>query len=292
MTTIRYFIPSDGDDESHPNIFLHPLPPPYTLSHLQSHFPLPGHFHWRLKTNLGKGHVWLDVVNFDAKIPSFKGTSGEVFVAKLTRLEEGGSANNPTQQRQQRQTQPEVVQSAPKSPNRAAPRPSLEVRQPTVVDVPAKKVEQKQETLLFDVDESAPSTTPPPSSHPPASDFLNAPTSDTDELLTIGLTASAPPPTNQTRLNRGVSAPVQPVTHDPFGSSGDASVLKATPVSAPIQQQQQQQQNGMQSMNNGMGRGVNPNVQQGNFGAFDAFNMNGNGMGRGRGGGHRNSTWN
>ncbi|GMI14325.1 hypothetical protein TrVE_jg2182 [Triparma verrucosa] len=274
MTAIRYFIPSDGDDETHPNIFQHPSSGPFTLNDLQRHFPLPGDFHWRLKTNLGKGHVWLDVVSTDSTIPTFKSPQqGEVIVAKLTRLESTGS-NDSHPHSQPRTTAPAPQQRSVSNPNpapptsRSPPRPSLDpTPSPTVASLPPQIPE---ETLLFDVTPSS----------PPPSDFLNAPTSDTDELLTIGL--SVPP-----RTNRGVSAPVAVNTavHDPFGSHDNSSVLTAT-KEADIKVKQ----DGLRKNNGGMGRGVNPNVQQGNFGAFDAFNMQG-AVGRGRGG-HRNSTWN
>jgi hypothetical protein len=88
-----YFIPTDGDDEAHPNIFLLPSTqqPPLLLSQVRSSFPLPGAFHYRAKTNLGKGHVWLDVVDGNELVPSFRQASGEQTITlKLTRLEQGG----------------------------------------------------------------------------------------------------------------------------------------------------------------------------------------------------------
>jgi len=54
--TRRYFIPEDGDEEVHPNVFLAPksrrqgVTP--TLKAVRDAFPLPGHYHFRSNENL------------------------------------------------------------------------------------------------------------------------------------------------------------------------------------------------------------------------------------------------
>uniref|UniRef100_A0A7S1Z6D0 DIX domain-containing protein n=1 Tax=Trieres chinensis TaxID=1514140 RepID=A0A7S1Z6D0_TRICV len=93
MTTIRYFLPEDGDTESHPNVFLapksaHGLPP--TLGAIKSAFPLPGQYHFRFKSPLVPGGdrekgglaVWLDCVEDDQPVGVWRNS----IIAKVTRI--------------------------------------------------------------------------------------------------------------------------------------------------------------------------------------------------------------
>ncbi|KAL3940964.1 MAG: hypothetical protein SGBAC_004594 [Bacillariaceae sp.] len=94
MTTIRYFIPEDGDNETHPNVFLAPKPrhpgTPPTLGQIKDAFPLPGTYHFRFKSPLYPGGdrdkgamaVWMDLVNDVDLIPTWKNG----VVAKVTRI--------------------------------------------------------------------------------------------------------------------------------------------------------------------------------------------------------------
>lgn len=96
MTTIRYFIPEDGDNELQPNVFLAPKPRqsgmPPTLGQVKSAFPLPGRYHFRFKTPLAPGGdreggknavaVWMDCVEDRQPIPVWKNT----VIAKVTRV--------------------------------------------------------------------------------------------------------------------------------------------------------------------------------------------------------------
>ncbi|CAJ1936933.1 unnamed protein product [Cylindrotheca closterium] len=94
MTTIRYFIPEDGDEETHPNVFLAPKPrhpgTPPTLGQIKDAFPLPGTYHFRFKSPLYPGgdrdkgamSVWMDLVNDADPIPTWKNG----IVAKITRI--------------------------------------------------------------------------------------------------------------------------------------------------------------------------------------------------------------
>ncbi|CAB9522682.1 expressed unknown protein [Seminavis robusta] len=94
MTTIRYFIPEDGDEEAYPNVFLaaksrHAGVPP-TLGQIRDAFPLPGRYHFRFKSPLFPGGdrdkdamaVWMDCVKDTAPVPTWRNT----IVAKVTRL--------------------------------------------------------------------------------------------------------------------------------------------------------------------------------------------------------------
>eukprot|EP00980_Cylindrotheca_fusiformis_P006150 scaffold1319_cov126-Cylindrotheca_fusiformis.AAC.39 len=94
MTTIRYFIPEDGDDELNPNVFLAPKPrhpgTPPTLGSVRDAFPLPGTYHFRFKSPLYPGGdrdkgampVWMDLINDSDHIPTWK----NAVVAKVTRV--------------------------------------------------------------------------------------------------------------------------------------------------------------------------------------------------------------
>ncbi|GMI33366.1 hypothetical protein TeGR_g8453 [Tetraparma gracilis] len=286
MTSIRYFIPTDGDDEAHPNIFLLPSTqqPPLLLSQVRSSFPLPGAFHYRAKTNLGKGHVWLDVVDGNELVPSFRQASGEQTITlKLTRLEQGGDYNPPSR--------PVPARAPAPAQARAAPAPSAPSPRSTTPPPP------QTGSLLFDVDEPSASAPPTPQrtaspAQPaamqsrPSSDFLSAETSASDELLNMGMAAAA---VGAPAKARGVSEPAAPAAPapvvDPFAGGGDDLFKQAgkPPLMSqqPPQQQQRQSSGGGGFGNNGMG-GVGGGVQQGNFDAFNAFANGGQG---GNGGG-------
>lgn len=82
---VRYFVPEHGDDPSHPNVFSVPLPPSSAvpLRHIKSHFPLPGDFVFRFKKVYQNRHVWMDVADDDAEVPTF---AGEVFAKVQVRV--------------------------------------------------------------------------------------------------------------------------------------------------------------------------------------------------------------
>jgi len=89
-----YFVPEDGDEERHPNVFLAPKPrqpgTPPTLQAVRDAFPLPGHYHFRFKSPLFPGAdrekgamaVWMDVTKDGQPVPTWKNG----IVAKVTRL--------------------------------------------------------------------------------------------------------------------------------------------------------------------------------------------------------------
>lgn len=96
MTTIRYFIPEDGDTELHPNVFLAPKPrqpgQPPLLRDVKHALPLPGTYHFRFKSSLvpggemyGKGNnmaVWMDCVADNVPVPVWRNS----VICKLTRI--------------------------------------------------------------------------------------------------------------------------------------------------------------------------------------------------------------
>ncbi|KAG7338337.1 DIX domain containing protein [Nitzschia inconspicua] len=94
MTTIRYFIPEDGDSEMQPNVFLAPKPrhpgAPPTFGQLKDAFPLPGQYHFRFKAPLAPGTdrekgamaVWMDVVDERQPVPTWQNG----IIVKVTRV--------------------------------------------------------------------------------------------------------------------------------------------------------------------------------------------------------------
>ncbi|CAN0422583.1 unnamed protein product, partial [Pylaiella littoralis] len=87
----RYFIPSDEDDPSHPNVFQLPSglvgSGSVRCGDVERHFPLPGRYHFRFKKKFRDAHVWVDMADPGAAVPSCDG----VFTAKITRLSDGRS---------------------------------------------------------------------------------------------------------------------------------------------------------------------------------------------------------
>jgi len=95
MTTIRYFIPEDGDEEDYPNIFLMPKQQAHTgfspkLRDVKDAFPMPGVYHFRFKSPLipgtdrekGAVAVWMDCVDDNQHVGVWRNT----IVAKVTRI--------------------------------------------------------------------------------------------------------------------------------------------------------------------------------------------------------------
>jgi len=103
MSQIRYYIPEDGDNENHPNVFLLPssTKPSSTgessgsgmspkLGDIRSAFPVPGNYHFRFKCPLVPGtdrekntiSVWMDCYNDNSRVGVWKNT----IFAKVTRI--------------------------------------------------------------------------------------------------------------------------------------------------------------------------------------------------------------
>ncbi|CAM9148020.1 unnamed protein product, partial [Phaeothamnion confervicola] len=90
-----YFIPGDGDDAEHPNVFHLPsstvVNGSVRLGDVQRHFPLPGAFHFRFMKKFRDGHVWVDTSDANAPVPSCDGA----FTAKVSRLPADGASFTP-----------------------------------------------------------------------------------------------------------------------------------------------------------------------------------------------------
>ncbi len=57
VSYVQYFIPSDGDTEEHPNVFVVRKPArSLILNDVSSSFPLPGEYLFRAKVPFGKTH--------------------------------------------------------------------------------------------------------------------------------------------------------------------------------------------------------------------------------------------
>ncbi|KAL3770154.1 hypothetical protein ACHAWO_007745 [Cyclotella atomus] len=94
MSTIRYFLPEDGDTEESPNVFLAPKSQragyPPLLSQIKNAFPLPGIYHFRFKTPIIPGTdrdknaiaVWMDCVEESEPVPTWQGA----VIAKVSRV--------------------------------------------------------------------------------------------------------------------------------------------------------------------------------------------------------------
>ncbi|AFZ81451.1 hypothetical protein BEWA_008620 [Theileria equi strain WA] len=65
---LLYVISNDDDNWETPNALLIPLKSPdssVTLGDLRKIFPIPGTYHYRIKSKHGNGFVWLDVTRDD-----------------------------------------------------------------------------------------------------------------------------------------------------------------------------------------------------------------------------------
>jgi len=69
--SVKYFIPEDGDDATHPNVFsVQKGTSAVTLGAVKRAFPLPGSYHFRFLHVAGSVKVWLDVLDENAVVPS------------------------------------------------------------------------------------------------------------------------------------------------------------------------------------------------------------------------------
>jgi len=128
---IRYFIPSDGDDPDHPNVFrITNNPNPIKLQHIKEGFPLPGEYHFRFKKKLGKTVVWVDVTKAQEAVPLCDG----VVMVKVERL----SASNAAGRSQQ----------PPAKPARAPSTRLLNLEEPVSPQKPHQEPGQQEGNLL------------------------------------------------------------------------------------------------------------------------------------------------
>jgi hypothetical protein len=82
MTRVKYFIPEDGDDEQHPNLFTLSKDKGLTLKDLRNAFPVPGVYHFRILRSIGTTKVWMDALDDATDIP----VDDKCIFAKVTRL--------------------------------------------------------------------------------------------------------------------------------------------------------------------------------------------------------------
>jgi len=207
---VKYFIPEDGDEQAHPNVFRLEASQP-TLAEIKSAFPVPGLYHFRFLKNIGSHIVWLDAVDDGSALPMFQGS---LFI-KVSRIANSSSSvpsvghgvTSPAPNAfSQPEPSPRVNEAASAPPPVKAPKPSVE--------------KQKSEKLLkFDDD-----ITGSPSSN--SSDFTaSAPAASSGASLLpesdlLGISSSAAPDT---------AAP------KPSTSSSDFFGMDTLqPVSAPV----------------------------------------------------------
>lgn len=144
MTTIRYFVPEDGDSEDHPNIFLMPKSSHSGFSprlrEIKENFPMPGTYHFRFKSALIPGSdreknavsVWMDCVNDDQHVGVWRNT----IVAKVTRINmEDDEDDDFSRQNRHVHAAPSPVQRAPIQ--QAAPKRNMAPPDPAPVPVPS-----------------------------------------------------------------------------------------------------------------------------------------------------------
>eukprot|EP00949_MAST-11_sp_MAST-11-sp1_P005434 g5434.t1 len=83
---VFYYIPDDGDQLSHPNVFLLPKEEmnggDVSVGYVRSRFPLPGDFHFRFKSSFKKTFVWEDGCVESEACPRF---GGHIFM-KVSRM--------------------------------------------------------------------------------------------------------------------------------------------------------------------------------------------------------------
>eukprot|EP01039_Chlorochromonas_danica_P003346 gene3346-3669_t len=235
MVWIKYFIPEDGDDIQHPNLFQiegH-SGEVVTLAQVVEGFPLPGRYHFRFLRSFsgaaggGGATVWMDLPQPSSAVPSYQGS----VLAKVSRLAlsssgSGGGGGGG------------VATAKPPRPA-APPAPA-----PPTPAVAAAAAEPSEKLLNFHDDDLSPSPPPPAaasgSSAPAPSIF------DSDDLLGMGatstttasnpLTASLPPPTASAGIGIGSASGGA----DPFGLQ-TLQPMAPPPAPATTAQQQQQQ---------------------------------------------------
>lgn len=132
---IKYFVPEDGDDANHPNVFQ--AEKVNTLEDIKRAFPLSGSYHFRFLKEIDKMIVWLDVVESNSQIPTFQ---GGIFI-KANRLRNAQLADV----RPHHRTAP-VPAAAEQVSSSSAPARTASV--PAPAPAPAQKTRQNSEKLL------------------------------------------------------------------------------------------------------------------------------------------------
>lgn len=74
MVWIKYIIPEDGDDHTHPNIYQFSENGEVLVSDIVKSFPIPGKYHFRFLKTVGNFTVWLDSPETSSAAPTFQGS--------------------------------------------------------------------------------------------------------------------------------------------------------------------------------------------------------------------------
>lgn len=202
---VRYFVPEDGDDANHPNVFC--VDRMNTLDDVKRSFPLSGNFHFRFMKELDKMTVWMDIVDSSTPLPTYQ---GGIFI-KANRIRSSSST---------RSEPPQASKSNLSSTNSV----SSSSVPPAKTSSPIAPVRQPSETLLnmdiHDEDFGGPATSPQPvaasSPVPPAENVFG----DNHDLLELSSSSSSSTTNQKTSSNadlfgldtlQPVSSPMAPM---------------------------------------------------------------------------------
>jgi len=152
---IKYFIPEDGDEQSHPNVFKIENVQQPTLADIKRAFPVPGIYHYRFLKSLGSQIVWLDISDDKSQAPFFQGT---VFV-KASRISTPTSSSGIDRASNGFHSNPPTVKQTSAASSTA---PATAVNTTAVPAKPVKPAETErrnsEKLLKFDDDIPSPTT--------------------------------------------------------------------------------------------------------------------------------------
>lgn len=263
MTTIRYFVPEDGDTEDHPNIFLLPKSQNSGFSprlhEVKQNFPMPGKYHFRFKSPLIPGSdreknavsVWMDCVDDDQHIGVWRNT----IVAKVTRINMDDDDDDDDDDFPKHRNGSSHHVHANTAPAPAPPRgpkqhtPQRQSSRPT--PPPPAPVQPPPNLLGFDDAEPTPASAPPSNGSLLDDNHLNA---QPDSLLNLNDTSGY----SSTNLQHQSS-------HDDFLGMTSTPITAPPPVQAQAPVAPAPSSYGMPQRNASNGRPAQPNK------AFDTF---------------------
>lgn len=184
---IKYFIPEDGDDFDHPNIFnLNANGGSPTLEEVRKSFPVPGTYHFRFLRTLNDMKVWIDLANDNDLVPIFDGQ----IIAKVSRLTAPSRNTHATTSR----PVAAAPTKAPSAPQPVASAPSKPSKTASLID---------DQEDLFGLSNSAPAQNAASAAEPDLLGFSSpaAPVpqaASNPDLFGLDTFSSAPAPTKQT----------------------------------------------------------------------------------------------
>ena len=198
MSRVKYYIPEDGDEFEHPNLFSLRKDKGVTLRDLRESFPVPGVYHFRILRSIGQTKVWMDAMDETEEIP----VHDKCIFSKVSRIRYPDEASCPP------------VRPAVSASSAAASASSSSSSQPPA-EAPAQAVPVDAENLVDFADfDDAPVTTPAAAVVPPPA-------------LRKAVSLS-PPLTAQSSLGSTTSQ---------SGSEGDLlgfDMASSTPAAAPV----------------------------------------------------------